>query len=74
MFDARAVATGNAPGAAGPVLTKLTLAKLGPMALPKLWASLFDALLYNEASAARGGKVSVHERARVLIFLAWIEK
>ena len=37
--------------------TRLDLRTLAPMQMPKLWCAVHDALMYNDAKLAAGGKV-----------------
>jgi len=39
------------------ILSALNLKRLGPLACPRLWAALHDAVLYSDPRAAIGGKV-----------------
>lgn len=42
-----------------PPAESVDLQNLGAMRLPRLWAALHDALIYNDPVRAKGGKVGV---------------
>jgi hypothetical protein len=58
VFAAAASKQAGRHPASCPLLTRLPLRHLGPMCMPKLWAVLYDALLYLDPAAAVGGKAS----------------
>jgi hypothetical protein len=53
VFDA----SEGVPPAAAVILRTLNLRRPGPLASPRLWAALHDAVLYSDPRAASGGKV-----------------
>jgi len=70
VFDASTVLAAGSSSAGGasarPIMRSVCLAKLGPVAMPRLWAALHDAILYMDPAHSRGG--------RVRAFCAWLQR